>query len=152
VDLAVEDEGEPVTGITLTRSGAQDDALPDVDVARLVTASAFPLPRPRPTELVLAVPATPVTEGPEIVTRMSTSGGRHWGINVGRFGSRHQAERILLQTALVELTTLDQALRKVVPRGGGFDANFVGMSEEQAALACRRLAARNMSCETLGPS
>ena len=152
VDLAVEDEGEPVTGITLTRSGAQDDALPDVDVARLVTASAFPLPRPRPTELVLAVPAAPVTEGPEIVTRMSTSGGRHWGINVGRFGSRHQAERILLQTALVELTTLDQALRKVVPRGGGFDANFVGMSEEQAALACRRLAARNMSCETLGPS
>jgi len=152
VDLAAEDEGDPVTDITLTRSGAEDEPMPDVGVTRVVAASAFPLPRPSPTELVLAVPTAPATDGPEIVTRMSTSGGRHWGINIGRFGSRHQAERTLLQTALVELATLDQALRKVVPSGGGFDANFVGMSEEQAALACRRLAARNMACETLGPS
>jgi len=82
---------------------------------------------------------------------MSTSGGRHWGINVGHYGTRHQAERVLLQTALVELSTLDQALRKVVQRRGGYDANFVGLSEDQAALACRRLSARNMDCQTLGP-
>ncbi len=152
VDLPAADDGEPVADLALAQTAEDDETVPEVGVTRLVAASAFPLPRPRPTELVLAVPTGPVTDGPEIVTRMSTSGGRHWGINVGRFGSRHQAERTLLQTALVELSTLDQALRKVVPSGGGFDANFVGMSEEQAALACRRLAARNMACETLGPS
>ena len=70
---------------------------------------------------------------------------------MGRFNTRHQAERTLLQTALMELSTLDTALRKVVETPRGFDANFVGMSEEEAALACRRLAARSLSCETLGP-
>ena len=87
----------------------------------------------------------------QIVTRMTTSGGRHWGITMGRFGSRHQAERVLLQTALLELGTLDEALRKVVERSGGYEANFVGLSEEQADLACRRLSARNVDCVTIGP-
>jgi D-alanyl-D-alanine carboxypeptidase len=85
------------------------------------------------------------------VARLSTSGGRHWGISVGRYNTRTQAERTLLQTALMELGTLDSALRKVVQTPRGFEANFVGMSEEEAALACRRLAARSLSCETLGP-
>jgi D-alanyl-D-alanine carboxypeptidase len=147
-----DDEGE-VTDIALMRAEADemigDEDMGEVDVARLVTASAIPLPRP--TALTLSAPTT-ADEGPEVVTRMSTSGGRHWGINVGRYPSRHQAEKMLLQTALVELSTLEQALRKVVQAHGGFEANFVGMTEEQAALACRRLSARNVACETLGPS
>jgi D-alanyl-D-alanine carboxypeptidase len=49
------------------------------------------------------------------------------------------------------MSTLDGALRKVAQRGGGFDANFVGLSEDQAALACRRLAARGVPCTALGP-
>ncbi|WP_245759351.1 D-alanyl-D-alanine carboxypeptidase family protein [Tranquillimonas alkanivorans] len=112
-----------------------------VEVARL---DSTPLPRPRPEEMAEEVAR-------EVVTRMSTAGGRHWGINVGRYGSRYQAERVLLKTALAELGTLDEALRKVVQRNGGFEANFVGMTEDSAALACRRLAARDISCETLGP-
>ncbi|MBD3679818.1 MAG: D-alanyl-D-alanine carboxypeptidase [Rhodobacteraceae bacterium] len=88
----------------------------------------------------------------EIVTRVSTSGGRHWGINVGKYGSRYQAERILLQTALTEIGMLDDALRKVVPRSGAYEANFVGMTKENAALACRRLSARNIDCTEIGPS
>ena len=88
----------------------------------------------------------------QIVTRLSTAGGRHFGINVGRFRSRHQAERVLLQTALLELGTLDEALRKVVERPGGYEANFVGLSAEQADLACRRLEARNVDCAPIGPS
>ncbi len=47
------------------------------------------------------------------LTRLSTSGGRLWGINVGRYSSRYKAERVLLKTALAELGTLDEALRKV---------------------------------------
>lgn len=123
-----------------------------VEVARAATSPAIAaVPPPRPTQLILASVDPLAPQGPEVVTRMSTSGGRHWGINVGHYGTRHQAERILLQTALVELTTLDQALRKVVQRSGGYDANFVGLSEDQAALACRRLSARNVACATLGP-
>ncbi|SEN76783.1 D-alanyl-D-alanine carboxypeptidase [Palleronia pelagia] len=109
-------------------------------VTEAITIAATPIPEPRP-------------EGElEVVTRMSSSGGRHWGINLGNFGSRYDAERILLKTALVEIGTLDDALRKVVQGPTGYQANFVGMTQERAALACRRLAARDMDCATLGPA
>ena len=91
-------------------------------------------------------------EEPEVVTRISTSGGRHWGINLGSFSTRHEAESVLLKTALREMGTLDEALRKVVKSRRGYEANFVGMSRELAALACRRLDARDMQCTALGPS
>lgn len=108
-------------------------------------------PTARPQVVVLA--SAPAKDPPEqeIVTRLSTSGGRHWGINVGRYTTRYQAEKVLLRTALSEMTTLEGTLRKVVQSSRGFDANFLGMSQEQADLACRRLQARNVSCFTIGP-
>lgn len=107
-----------------------------------------------PEELVLASiqPEAPQAElDMRVVTRISSEGGRKWGINVGRYGSRYQAERELLKTALKEMATLDGSLRKVVPKSGGFDANFLGMSQETAELACRRLVARNAECRVLKP-
>lgn len=88
----------------------------------------------------------------EVVTRVSTSGGRHWGVNVGRYPNRFAAEKMLLKTALTEMSTLNGTLRKVIRRPQGFDANFLGMTRESADLACRRLAARNVSCFMIGPS
>jgi D-alanyl-D-alanine carboxypeptidase len=108
-------------------------------------------PVPSPVEEVAAT-AAPAQSGPEVVTRLSTSGGRHWSINVGQYGSRYEAERVLLQTALGEIETLDEALRKVVHRPTGFEANFIGLSEPQAQLACARLNARNRDCTAIGPS
>jgi D-alanyl-D-alanine carboxypeptidase len=87
----------------------------------------------------------------EVVTRVSTSGGRQWGVNVGRFSSRHAAEKVLIKTALAEMATLDGTLRKVVQKPQGFDANFLGMTRDTADLACRRLKARNVSCFMVGP-
>ena len=87
----------------------------------------------------------------EVVTRLSTSGGRHWGVNIGRYPSRYHAEKILLQTALAEMSSLDGSLRKVVKQPQGFDANFLGMTQETADLACRRLAARDVTCFMIGP-
>ena len=101
------------------------------------------------TEIAPEQPARP--QGGEVVTRMSSSGGRHYGINVGRFGSRYAAEQVLLKTALTEIGTLDDALRKVVQSTKGWEANFVGMTQERAALACQRLTARDVTCNTLGP-
>lgn len=86
----------------------------------------------------------------EIVTRISTSGGRHWGVNIGRYDSRYAAERVLLKVALNEMTSLDGTLRRVVQRSGGFDANFMGLSREGADLACRRLQARGTPCFMIG--
>lgn len=90
-------------------------------------------------------------EEPVVVTRLSASGGRHWGINVGRFTTRSEAEKMLLQVALVEMATLDDALRKVARSPQGWEANFVGMSAAQADLACQRLAAQNLTCRPVGP-
>ena len=59
---------------------------------------------------------------------------------------------LLLRTALAEMETLDGSLRKVAESRLGYDANFLGMTKEGAELACQRLRARNVACETLGPS
>ncbi len=82
----------------------------------------------------------------------STSGGHHWGVNVGDFTSHAEAERALLKTALAESATLNQGKRKITQSGGSYHANFMGLTEEQADLACRRLRARGVACETLGPA
>jgi len=120
------------------------------------TAAAAVSKRPtaRPENLVLAATQPPAKADPEqvVVTRLSTSGGQHWGINVGLYSSRYKAEKMLLRTALAEMSTLDGSLRKVVQTSRGFDANFMGMTRETADLACRRLQARNVSCSTIGPS
>ena len=121
-----------------------EDAPAEADVVALPT-DAEDVAAEEPVELAAAEPET------EVVTRFSTSGGRHWSINVGRYNSRYEAERVLLQTALGEIETLDDALRKVVHKPTGFEANFVGLSEGQAHLACARLTARNRDCTAMGP-
>lgn len=88
---------------------------------------------------------------PEVISRLSTSGAHDWAITLGRFNSRDAAEKVLLRTALSEPTTLDQTLRKVIDRKNGFDANFVGLSQGQADLACRRIQARGQQCFTMAP-
>lgn len=118
-----------------------------VQAASLAGAFLRPAPRPKPEDQKVAEEV----DEPVVVTRLSTSGGRHWGINVGRYTTRDEAERILLKTALVEISTLDEALRKVVRSPQGWEANFVGMTEERAELACRRLHAQNVNCIPVGP-
>ncbi len=129
----------------------------DATVAKTVTATEdapteVPRPAARPDDLILASTTADDGAGQELVTRVSTSGGRLWGINVGRYPSRYAAEKVLLRTALTEMATLDGSLRKVVQGSRGFDANFLGMTRESADLACRRLQARNVSCFMIGPS
>ncbi|MCH2095392.1 MAG: D-alanyl-D-alanine carboxypeptidase [Rhodobacteraceae bacterium] len=118
-------------------------------------ASAKPLVRPG--GLVLAAldegaagPLMPRER--EVVTRLSTSGAQHWGINIGRYTTKFQAESVLMKTALTEATTLEGATRKVVSRAAGHDANFHGLTREQADLACRRLQARQITCFMVGPN
>ncbi len=129
-----------------------EPAAEEVVVASLAPITA-PVPRPETAVTETEVAAETIAE-PErvVVTRMSTSGNRHWGINVGRFTTRYEAERVLLRTALIELGVLDTALRKVASSTRGHDANFVGMTQQAANRACRRLSARNIECSTFGPT
>lgn len=113
-------------------------AVQETEVAQLVTQAVTPT-------------VTPVrSDVQEIVTRISTSGGRHWGINIGRYPSQFEAESVLLKVALNEMSSLNGSLRRVVQRSGGFDANFMGLTREGADLACRRLQARGTSCFMIG--
>ncbi len=118
------------------------------------TANTSPTPRHRP-QMVLLASATPADTttavAPEVVSRMSSSSGRVWGVTLGQYPSNDAAERVLMKTALAESGTLADALRKVVKRKTGFEAHFAGMSQDQADLACRRLQARAIQCFTLGP-
>lgn len=127
-----------------------------------VEIAAIP-PKARPEDLVLAratamgsKPTAPRTEPQgdpvqEVVNRISTSGGRHWGINIGRYPSQYKARKVLLKTALSEMETLDGSLRKVIRQPSGFDANFMGLTRETADLACRRLQAKQITCFMIEP-
>ena len=128
---------------------------PAMPAGQKVVRPADPAQTAAPADQIVVdavAPATEVAEAEqEVVTRISTSGGHQWGINVGNFPSRYHAERQLLQVALLETNTLEDSLRKVVQRKGGFDANFLGLSQQAAGLACRRLVARGGECEVIGP-
>ena len=88
--------------------------------------------------------------GEEVVVVLSTSGGRHFGVNVGEYPTEYEAERALLKTALAESATLNDGLRKATESNGIWRASFMGLTEDQADLACRRLTARAIPCETVG--
>lgn len=138
-------------------AGTAADATPTPVAKVAPVASVKPVVRPRTLVLASASARSSAQTQPvvaretEVVTRISTSGGRHWGINVGRYPSRFAAEKALLKTALAEVETLDGSLRKVVNGARGFDANFMGLTRESADLACRRLQARQVTCFMIGP-
>jgi D-alanyl-D-alanine carboxypeptidase len=114
------------------------------------TIAAAPIPRPE-AQATFVAPPIPAPAVTEVVTRASSTGSRLYGVSLGRQSSHHAAERLLLRTALAELGTFDDALRRVVQRSGGYEARFAGMTEDQASRACARLAIRNVPCEPFGP-
>lgn len=130
--------------------------LPEITAVETVAAAVIMTPAD-PTAPVRQAPifdTVEVAQAPEPaqeeVVVMSTSGGRHFGVNVGEFPSRYEAERALLKTALAESATLNEGLRKTTQAGGAWRASFLGLTEDQAELACRRLRARAVPCETVG--
>lgn len=125
------------------------------DARTMVTDPEAPTRRAPIFEPVRMAAAEPVPEAPAeelVVVSKSTSGGRGFGVAVGAYNSHYEAERALLRTGLTESATLDQGLRKVTQKGGKYRASFLGLTEDQADLACRRLRARGTACETMGPA
>jgi D-alanyl-D-alanine carboxypeptidase len=143
--------------------GAAAVATPDASApapVALASASAFaapvsPPPKPRPVVITFSssdsAAPTPQADAPAPVAVSRNTGGGGWGIDVGLYGSRYEAERILLKTALIEIETLDDADRQVQRRPTGFAATFTGLSERTASLACQRLSARQQDCTPYQP-
>ena len=127
---------------------AETVALADAGAPAAELVSDAQLVAADPTEIAMAT-AEPEPE-PEVVTRVSTSGGRQFGINVGSYPTSYDAERAVLQMQLNESATLWPGLRKVVQRKGGYEANIMGLTQQEADLACRKLVARNLECTTIG--
>ncbi|MDO9639443.1 MAG: serine hydrolase [Pseudotabrizicola sp.] len=152
---AVALSAEPTLDAQAEQFAALDDGLMVSEPVQ-VAAMAMPAPPPAPQrnapifDRVADAPQAQQMDEP-VVIRLSTSSARHWGVTLGRFNSRSEAERLLLKTQLAESATLNDGLRKVVQRGGGYEANFMGLTQDQADLACRRLQARAVQCFAMGP-
>ena len=170
VEEVVVAEAVPEPELVVTDPGTEvaEASAPEAllaDVTQVETVAAGASIAPPPVDLAAVIPATkrsaPIfdaveasepaaEEDEEVVVVMSTSGGRHFGVNVGEYPSRYEAEKALLKTALAESATLNDGLRKTSQSGGAWRASFMGLTEEQAELACRRLTARAIPCETVG--
>ncbi|MDE3027323.1 MAG: serine hydrolase [Paracoccaceae bacterium] len=147
-----DNDGEAIDNTTTASTTRVENIVPTSSVQAPADSDA---PKPRP-DIVFASAkpadaAAPQTDAPEVISRMSTSGGRDWAILLGRYPSQDAADKMLLRVALTESTSLADTLRKVVQRKSGYDATFVGLSQDQADLACRRLQAREIQCFTMAP-
>jgi D-alanyl-D-alanine carboxypeptidase len=91
---------------------------------------------------------------PRVVSRASTS-DQDWSVQVGAYGTKYEAEKALLKSALSNLGPLDNAKRRISPAtvNGArlYRARFVGLSQADANKTCSRLRARLQTCVTVSP-
>ena len=92
-----------------------------------------------------------MVEHPRTISRLTSSGQKDWGIDIGTYPNRFTADKVLIKTALSEMIALEGSLRKVVKNKYGFRATFLGLSENKAEQACKRLRNRNISCDIISP-
>lgn len=114
---------------------------------------ASSVPEPRTDTVILAAMGEGDISEPaalEIVSRPQNS-GRNWGVTLGLYRSKVEADRLLLQTALQGGAALEGANRRVADTIRGFEAKFVNLTKADAQLACDRLQTRQQECHVVGP-
>lgn len=87
----------------------------------------------------------------ERIARASSSGGQSWGVSLGRFKTRDQADERLVQVAMQESALLKGALRHVRESSKGYEAQLVGLSQNSANQTCARIANQGMRCDVTSP-
>jgi len=131
-----------------------------------VTASAPEMPTERPADQ----PPTPVRRPASLIapvqianleasTPVPTVSPAHefgdWAVQIGIYRNRVNTEKLLLQTALMDMDSLEGAFRKVdVTQVSGismYRARFVGLSQADAVKACARLQSRGTICDVVAP-
>ena len=122
-----------------------------------VITAGVPRPARRP-EFGGSVALAAVEPVPEVVaapraTEVVGAGG--YAVQVGAFRNRSQAERLLLQTALLDIESFSEAERSItlenVQGVSMYQARFVGMSANAANKACDRLHSRQSDCAIIDP-
>ena len=85
--------------------------------------------------------------------RPSRSAGprQSWGVSLGRFKTRDQADERLVQVAMQESALLEGALRHVRESSKGYEAQLVGLSRSSATQTCARIADQGMRCDVTAP-
>jgi D-alanyl-D-alanine carboxypeptidase len=101
-------------------------------------------------------PAEPELEAVQVASSgAGTTGGNEWGVQLGAFRSKGDAERQLLTTALRDVPELSGGLRRVeaakVQGVTIYRAQFVGLSQSDALGACEALARAQAACLPLAP-
>lgn len=132
---------------------------PDASLTRPDEPTFPQVPRParRPefggSSALAAVEPVPEVIAPVRMTEVNSEG--NFAVQVGAFRSRGSAERLLIQTALVDIESFGNAKRSItrgtvrgVPM---YQARFEGMSESSALKACDRLASQQSDCAVIAP-
>lgn len=113
---------------------------------------ASPAPKPRSETVILAAMGEGDLSNPEeleIVSRTSNS-GRGWGVTLGMFKSRAEAENLLLRSALQDGAVLGGAQRHVADTKRGFQPSFANLTRANAELICERFVSRSQECQVVG--
>lgn len=108
-------------------------------------------PKPRSETVILAAMGegdrSPVEEL-EVVRRPADS-GRNWGIALGMYTSKVEAEHQLVSMALQDGSIFGGARREVANTNRGFEPRFGNLSKGVAQLACDRLHSRSQDCTVI---
>ncbi|WCR05209.1 serine hydrolase [Paracoccus saliphilus] len=110
-------------------------------------------PEPRSDTVILAAMGEGDVANPaalEIVSRAENS-GRHWGVVLGLYRSKAEADELLMQTALQGGDILENANRHVADTLRGFQPSLANLTKANAQLTCERLQAKQQDCQVVGP-
>ncbi len=166
--------GQPTAIARGTESIAAAIAEVNAELAQSRAAAVPGGPAPRPVARATAAPVTQSTGSAstfaaEALTPVARSeaglpaeagsaggtGGNDWGVQLGAFRSKGEAERHLLTMALRDLPDLNGGLRRIetaqVQGITLFRAQFVGLNQRAAEGACARLVRERADCQTLSP-
>lgn len=172
-------QGEAIARTNASIASAIAEVNAELVGARRVAAArggSLPRPAPRPTanrpvtqsaqgsagspSTFAVAPPRPSTADPAATVAVAETAGRGtrgaaWGVQLGAFRTKGDAERHLLTMALRDLPELNGGLRRIeagkVQGVTFYRAQFVGLSQTAAQRACASLAQERADCQTLAP-
>ncbi|WP_410217910.1 D-alanyl-D-alanine carboxypeptidase family protein [Paracoccus sp. (in: a-proteobacteria)] len=116
-----------------------------------LSLDSSPSPRPRSETVILAAMGEGDQVAPETleVVRRPADSGRNFGVSLGVYRSKSEADRLLLSLALQDGGIFGQARRHVADTKKGFEPRFVNLSKGYAELACERIRTRAQDCTVI---
>ncbi|WP_434802252.1 D-alanyl-D-alanine carboxypeptidase family protein [Paracoccus sediminicola] len=119
-----------------------------------LTLDSSPKPERRSETVIISSGGnggTPEPKPTEKIARASSSGGQAWGVSLGRFKTRDQADARLMQVAMQESALLEGSLRHVRESSKGYEATLVGLSQADASKTCASLSEQQLRCDVTAP-